>query len=96
MKSSPSNGAKEFAGRRLLLLLTIVAGFIAVADGLAMILPGETNTLGGLVLLMGGSLWFALGVPRFVRPEARPFYIAMLAILGSLLLPLLFLPVCGL
>jgi hypothetical protein len=60
-----------------------------------MVMPGESNALGGLALLLGGSLWFGFGVPRVVGPVARPFVGVTLASLGSLLLPVLYPLVLG-
>ncbi len=82
--------------RRSLVFLSAIAGFIAVADGLAMILPGTSSGAAGAVLLTMGSIWLLQGWPRLLRPAARPFARAALALLGAVIVPVLALPVAGL
>jgi hypothetical protein len=81
---------------RRLVLLGNIAAFIFLADGLAMILSQSTSTSGGISLLLIAGGWFALALPRIVRTEVRPFLRVLIPKFGSVALPLLFLPVCGL
>ena len=82
--------------RRAILLFSTIAAFIAIADGMAMILPGPSSKISGFALLCAGVVWLFAGAPRFLKPEAQPFAYIVLANLGLLLIPVLFLPVCGL
>lgn len=82
--------------RRRWLLLSVIATLIALADGLAMMLPGPSNGLGGAALVVGGTVWVLFGLPRLATPAERPFVPAVLAQLGLMLTPLLVLPVAAL
>jgi hypothetical protein len=82
--------------RKLKILVGAIAGYVAIADGLAMVVSAGTSALGGAALLLSGFAWFAFGMPRVARPVPARFVPIMLSSLGVLLLPVLFLPVCGL
>jgi hypothetical protein len=79
--------------KRRLVLLGNVAAFVFLADGLAMVLSRSTSTAGGLALVVIGSGWFAIALPRLVSHEARPFLGVLLPKFGALALPVLVLPV---
>jgi hypothetical protein len=68
-------------------------GFVALADGLAMTLPGPSSGAGGAVLVAAGIAWLWLGLPRVLGPEARIYSTVVACKLGVLLVPLLFLPI---
>jgi len=82
--------------RRALLFMSVAAAFIAIADGLAMMLPGRSSLVGGVALFAGGSAWMWFGLPRFLARGARPFTAVGLSAVGVVLLPALYLPVRGL
>ena len=70
--------------------------FVAVADGLAMLLPGPSSKPGGAAILLLGVAWWALGIPGVLSTSGRPFTAILIARFGLLVLPVLIIPVAGL
>ncbi|MDJ0788067.1 MAG: hypothetical protein QNK05_14755 [Myxococcota bacterium] len=79
--------------RKLLGLGSMAIAFIAVADGLAMLLPGPSSTLGGSALVILGMAWLVVGVRWMLTPGGRPFAPVLVSRFGLFVLPVLCLPV---
>ena len=82
--------------RRSLFVLSMLAGFVAVADGVAMMLPGPANSAAGAALVVAGALWLVAGLPRLARPAVRAFVPAQVTMVGVLVVPPLSVPIAGL
>lgn len=80
---------------KALLVVGVAAGFVALADGLAMLLPGPTSAAGGLALVLAAAGWLVLGVPRLLSPAGRPFAVVLVARLGLVAVPVLCGPVAA-
>jgi len=74
----------------------MLISFIAVADGLAMLLPGPASPAGGAAILAAGAAWLVIGVPRCLSPSGREFSAALVTRFGLFALPALVLPIAGL
>jgi len=74
----------------------MLVSFIAIADGLAMLLPGPSSGIGGAAILVLGVAWLSFGVPRFMSPSGRAFSAVLIARFGLFVVPPLSLPVAGL
>ena len=70
--------------------------FIAIADGLAMLLPGPSSALGGATILVLGLAGLGFGLPRSLSPSGRTSSAILATRFGLLALPALCLPVAGL
>lgn len=67
----------------------IGVGFIAVGDGLAMMLPGTSGGVRGAVLLAAGLAWLLIAVPRWMDTGSPRDAIRRIARLGLRLVPIL-------
>ena len=70
--------------------------FVAIADGLAMLLPGASSSLGGAAILALGLAGLVFGLPRFMSSSGRAFSAILVTRFGLFALPVLGLPVAGL
>jgi hypothetical protein len=96
LKPDPLGGVADTPLKKVAFVASLAIGFIAVADGLAMLLPGPSSKLGGAILLVLGVAWLLLGVPRLLSVSGRAFTVNVVARFGLLVLPPLSVPVAGL
>lgn len=82
--------------RTRLVVGTLLFAIVAVADGLAMLLPGPSSKLGGSALVVAGIVWVVVGVPRLVPSVRRPYAAILVASTAAVAMPLLVLPIAGL
>lgn len=69
----------------------MLLGFVCVADGLAMMLPGPSGGLRGAGLALAGLAVLFAGLPKFMSAEGRPFSPVLVTRMGLVALPL----ICG-
>ena len=80
--------------RKAIALLSLAGAYIALADGIAMLLPGPSGKLGGATITVLGFAWLAFGFPRLVLSPAASAHGPMLVSrFGLVLLPVLVGPV---
>ena len=80
--------------RKPIALLSLAGAYIALADGLAMLLPGPSSKLGGATITVLGFAWMAFGFPRLLLSSAASAHGPMLVSrFGVVLLPVLVGPV---
>ncbi len=80
--------------RKAIALLSLAGAYIALADGIAMLLPGPSGKLGGATITVLGFAWLAFGFRRLVLSPAASAHGPMLVSrFGLVLLPVLVGPV---
>lgn len=70
--------------------------FVLVADGLAMLFPGPSSSLGGAAILGLGLVGLVFGLPRVLSSSGRAFSSILAARFGLFALPVLCLPIAWL
>jgi hypothetical protein len=74
----------------------MAVSFVLIADGLAMLLPGPSSSLGGAGILAVGLSGLVFGLPRFMSRSGRAFSSTLAARFGLFALPVLCGPVAWL
>ncbi len=74
----------------------MAACFVLIADGVAMLLPGPSSSLGGAAILLLGFVGLVLGLPRFLSQTGRAFAGILASRFGLVVLPVLCLPIAWL
>lgn len=74
----------------------MAVSFVLIADGIAMLLPGPSSSLGGAAILALGLVGLVVGLPRFLSRSGRAFGAILATRFGLVALPVLSLPVAWL
>ena len=82
--------------RKALVLAGMAACFVLIADGVAMLLPGPSSSLGGATILVAGLAGLMFALPRSLSSSGRAFSSILAARLGLVALPVLCLPIASL
>ncbi len=91
--SVQSGGATDTPIRKVLGLTGMAVCFVLTADGIAMLLPGPSSSLGGAAILAIGVAGLRVALPRFLSPSGRAFSSILAARFGLFVLPVLVLPI---
>lgn len=70
--------------------------FVLIADGIAMLLPGPSSSLGGAAILVAGLVGLVIALPRYLSPSGRAFSSILASRFGLVALPALCLPIAWL